>query len=87
MRQLAEVRRRGFSTAYAELETDLSAIAAPVRNHEGEVVAAIAIGIPTGRAPRALLPRLARPVVQAGSAASAALGYTHRSRAASAASG
>jgi DNA-binding IclR family transcriptional regulator len=75
-KHLAEVRARGYSTAYAELEIDLAAIAAPVRGHTGEIIAAIAIGVPISRAPRALLPRLAKQVQAAGRSASRALGYS-----------
>ena len=75
-KELGLVRARGYSTAHAELETDLTAIAAPVRNHSGEVVAAIAIGAPISRAARARLPKLAAHVMEAGRAASTALGYS-----------
>src|ERR1700691_1620675 len=38
-RVLAEVRQRGFATAVEELEAGLSAVAAPVRDAEGTVIA------------------------------------------------
>jgi IclR family transcriptional regulator, acetate operon repressor len=48
-RELEQVRRQGFATALGELETGLDAIAAPVRDRAGGVVAAIGISGPSGR--------------------------------------
>jgi len=48
---LAEVRRRGFATTVDELEAGLTAIAAPVRNAEGAVIASISASGPTVRVP------------------------------------
>lgn len=47
--ELAEVRKNGFAIAAAELEEELVAIAAPIRNSHKEVVAAIAISGPAFR--------------------------------------
>jgi IclR family acetate operon transcriptional repressor len=48
-RDLDEVRRRGYATALGELEAGLDAIAAPVRDRSGAVVAAIGISGPSHR--------------------------------------
>ncbi|MEZ5093461.1 IclR family transcriptional regulator [Nocardioides sp.] len=42
-------RRRGYATTVDELELGLSAVAAPVRDHHGDVVAALGISGPTAR--------------------------------------
>src|SRR3989442_1972743 len=43
---LAEVRHRGFATAVEEIEAGLTAVAAPVRNAEGNVIASISASGP-----------------------------------------
>lgn len=48
-RELEEIRGQGFATAREELEPGYSAIAAPLRDHLGRVVAALSIGGPTSR--------------------------------------
>lgn len=49
MERLVETRTRGFAVANEELETGLIAVAAPVRNPEGRIVAAINISGPKYR--------------------------------------
>ncbi|MEO7147248.1 MAG: IclR family transcriptional regulator [Terrimesophilobacter sp.] len=48
-RELAQVRRRAFSTCWQEGEVGLGSIAMPVRDHRGNVVAALAIVGPSER--------------------------------------
>jgi DNA-binding IclR family transcriptional regulator len=48
-RALAGVHRRGYACTIDELEDGLSAVAAPVRGADGEVVAAVGISGPTQR--------------------------------------
>jgi IclR family acetate operon transcriptional repressor len=73
--ELELVRARGYATVWAELEPDLAAVAAPVRDHRGVVVAAIAIGGPVSRCPRPQLDTLAVHVLQAGHELSEKMGY------------
>jgi DNA-binding IclR family transcriptional regulator len=47
--QLAEVREAGFARTFEELEVGLNAIAAPVRNPGGEVIAAVDVSGPAHR--------------------------------------
>jgi DNA-binding IclR family transcriptional regulator len=61
-RELDEVIKRGWASAVEELESGYVAIGAPVRNHEGRVVAAISVGGPAARFGLAKRPRLARMV-------------------------
>jgi DNA-binding IclR family transcriptional regulator len=60
--ELARVRIQGYSTAVGELEDGYSAVGAPVRDHEGQVIAAVSLGGPSVRLPqdrlKALLPML-----------------------------
>lgn len=46
---LAEVRRRGYSTDDCESNRDVRCVAAPVRDHQGAVVAAMSISVPVSR--------------------------------------
>lgn len=73
--ELAVVRRRGYSIADESLEVGLVAIAAPVYNHDGAVVAAVSIAGPKVRVTPECLPAVAARVVRAAERVSAALGY------------
>ena len=58
--QLAEIRRRGWAQTLEELEDGLNAVAAPVRQADGEVVAALSVSGPAFRMRPVDLPRLSR---------------------------
>lgn len=75
---LARVSKQGYSTAIGELEDGYVALGAPVRNHEGRVVAAISLGGPSTRFTQSRVPRLARLVKEAADRASQRLGYIGR---------
>ena len=75
---LAEVRRRGFATAVEELEAGLTAIAAPVRNAEGNVIASISASGPSFRIPAERIPALAGAVRRAAAEVSRRLGWLDR---------
>jgi DNA-binding IclR family transcriptional regulator len=75
---LAEVRRRGFATAVEEFEAGLTAIAAPVRNAEGTVIASISTSGPSFRIPAARVPALADAVRRAADEVSRRLGWIAR---------
>ena len=53
------MRRQGYATAVEELEAGLTALAAPVRNVEGVVVASISASGPSFRIPADRIPILA----------------------------
>lgn len=78
--RLDEVRAQGFAAAVEELEPGLWAVAAPVRDASGAVVAALSISGPTVRLRRGLLRRYARLLVGEGRALSALLGHDERER-------
>ena len=75
-RVLAQVRRRGYATAVEELEAGLTAVAAPVRDAEGAVVASISASGPSFRIPADRIPALAGSVRHAAAEASRRLGWT-----------
>jgi DNA-binding IclR family transcriptional regulator len=72
--ELARVRRRGYATAWGELEPDLLGLAAPVRDHTGEVIGALTISAPLSRVPRRAERGLAREVMAAAADLTAAMG-------------
>ena len=47
--ELEEVRERGYAVAVDELEVGLTAVAAPIRNAHGDVIASISVSGPTFR--------------------------------------
>jgi DNA-binding IclR family transcriptional regulator len=71
---LAEVRQRGYATAVDELEAGLTAVAAPVRNAEGRVIASISASGPSFRIPPGRITELAESVRQAAAEVSRRLG-------------
>jgi DNA-binding IclR family transcriptional regulator len=72
---LPEVRRRGYATAVDELEDGLTAVAAPVRDAEGRVIASISASGPSFRIPAERIPQLAESVRHAADAVSRRLGW------------
>ena len=74
-RDLERVRVRGYATAVDELEPGLWAVAAPVRDAGGTVVAALSISGPTVRLHEGLLDDFGRLVRDEASALSIRIGY------------
>jgi IclR family pca regulon transcriptional regulator len=71
------VRRQGYAVADEELAAGLRAVAAPVRGHTEQLVAAVNISVPGGRASRQELEnQLAAMVVETARRISGALGAT-----------
>ncbi len=74
---LALIRERGFADSNAELFPELRAVAAPVRQHDGQVVATVNISVPTYRVSQEQLTAdLGPKVIEAGRRISEALGYS-----------
>lgn len=74
------VRARGYATAVEELEPGLWAVAAPVRDASGAVVAALSVSGPTVRLRRGLLAKLGRLLLVEAAELSARLGHDERKR-------
>src|SRR3954447_3010149 len=72
--ELARIRRRGFAVALGELEPTLHAVAAPVLDARGAVIAAVELRGRAIRLPAARLPELAAAVCDAASAITLRLG-------------
>jgi IclR family transcriptional regulator, acetate operon repressor len=77
---LERVRARGYATAVDELEPGLWAVAAPVRDATGEVVAAISVSGPGVRLQKGLPDRLGRQLESEAADLSARLGHDERKR-------
>ena len=74
---LALVRRRGFADSYGEMLPELCAVAAPIRRHDGQVVAAVNISAPTHRTSyEKLIVDLGPKVLETGRQISVGLGYS-----------
>ena len=73
--ELDGVRARGYATAVDELEMGLTAVAAPVFNVEGVVVASMSVSGPTFRLPAERLPEVAGQVMAAAEQISSRLGW------------
>jgi DNA-binding IclR family transcriptional regulator len=72
-RVLAEVRRRGWAASVAQREAGVASVSAPVRDHGGEVVAAISVSGPVERLTRRPGPRFAPLLTAAATALTARL--------------
>lgn len=73
--ELARVRAQGYATAVGELEDGYSAMGAPVRDHEGQVVAAVGLGGPSARLPQERLKTLLPLLLEATEGISQRLGF------------
>lgn len=74
--ELDRVAAQGQAMVMGELEPDFVAVAAPVRNHLGQVVAAISVGGPATRLRTDARQRCSRLVKQASARVSERLGWT-----------
>jgi DNA-binding IclR family transcriptional regulator len=74
-RELEEVRTRGYAIAVDELEIGLTAVAAPIRNSNGDTIASMSVSGPTFRIDARRLPQLAHAVMRAAEDVSLRLGW------------
>lgn len=73
--ELEAVIGQGYAVTIEELELGLTAAAAPVRAHDGKVIAAISVSGPIYRLPPDRLPELAKRAVAAGAELSRRMGF------------
>jgi len=73
--ELAVVRTQGWAATVEEYEVGLNALAAPVRDHEGAVVAAVSVSGPSYRLTAQTLPQVAERVLSAAHGLSRRLGH------------
>ena len=75
-KELGKIARRGFAINNEELSNGLRSVAAPIKNHNGEVIAAVNIAVPSIRVSlKRLETVLARKVVETADKISFMLGY------------
>ncbi|WP_371917073.1 IclR family transcriptional regulator [Streptomyces sp. IMTB 2501] len=73
--ELEAVVEQGYGITIEELELGLAAVAAPVRAHDGKVIAAISVSGPVYRLNPDRLPEVAKRTVAAGAELSRRMGY------------
>jgi DNA-binding IclR family transcriptional regulator len=78
--ELDAVRTRGYAQALEELEEGLNAVAAPVRQADGRVIAALGVSGPAFRMHAVDVPRLGLLTAEAAQAVSRQLGHIDRGR-------
>ncbi len=76
--ELARVREQGHALAVDELEVGLTAVAAPVRNAHGDVVASMSVSGPTFRLGAERLDHVVQLTTAAAAEVSHRLGWGHR---------
>jgi DNA-binding IclR family transcriptional regulator len=76
LEELARVRRRGYATAFGEFEPGLNAVAAPVHDARGQVIAAVDLWGPAFRVTPGRIPELVQQTRAAAGAVSVRLGGT-----------
>lgn len=73
--ELAKVRQRGWAENVGEYSEDACAIAAPVRDRKGQVIAAVCVAVPISRWSNEIRRLIAPLVMEGGRRISAGLGY------------
>ncbi len=76
--ELDQVREQGYALAVDELEVGLTAVAAPIRNVHGDVVASMSVSGPTFRISSERVEEITGKVVEAAEEVSHRLGWGHR---------
>ena len=77
-KELAQVREQGYAVAVDELEVGLAAIAAPIHNAHGDVIASMSVSGPTFRLTEERIDEIIPPLVEAAAEVSHRLGWGHR---------
>jgi len=75
IQELKEIRKRGYGLDQREYEKDVECIAAPIRNHLGDVIAALSISGPQRKTALPQGKRFMSQVVKAASLISSKMGY------------
>ncbi len=77
-KELAQIREQGYAVAVDELEVGLAAIAAPIHNAHGDVIASMSVSGPTFRLTEERIDEIIPPLVEAAAEVSHRLGWGHR---------
>lgn len=75
LKELAEVRQKGYAVDDEEIEPGLRCVAAPIRDHSGQVVAAISVAAPVQRMTKKTVQATIPSVMASAEAISRRLGY------------
>lgn len=75
--ELVRVSELGYAWSIEEFETGLNAVAAPVRDHSGTVIAALSVSGPAYRLPDERVEEITPDVVAAGREISRRMGFWH----------
>jgi IclR family transcriptional regulator, KDG regulon repressor len=75
LEELAQIRTKGYAIDDEEIESGLRCVAAPIRDHSGQVVAAISVAAPVQRMTRKTIQATIPSVQASGEAISRRLGY------------
>ena len=75
MQELAEVREQGYAVAVDELEQGLTAVAAPIRNAHGDIIASMSVSGPSFRLREETLELALKELVTAAAEVSFRLGW------------
>ena len=76
--EVAKVREQGYAVAVDELEVGLTAVAAPIRNAHGDVIASMSVSGPTFRLDDDAVRWATQALVDAATEVSHRLGWGHR---------
>ncbi|MGX1480708.1 UNVERIFIED_CONTAM: DNA-binding IclR family transcriptional regulator [Streptomyces canus] len=74
-KNLAEARERGYAVTLEELEIGLQALAAPIRSHDGEVIAALSASGPSYRFTEERIHEIAPVLIKGADEISHRMGY------------
>jgi len=74
-KELSKVREQGFALDREENEKDVRCVAAPIRNYQGEVIAAISISSPIFRLDKNVQNSLKEALIETSEKISKRLGY------------
>jgi len=74
-KELAKVREQGFALDREENEKNVCCVAAPIRNHQGRVIAALSISSPTFRIDKKIQDNLKEALLKTSEKISQRLGY------------
>jgi DNA-binding IclR family transcriptional regulator len=78
--ELAKIRRHGYAVDNEELELGLFCIAAPIRNHLGQTIAAVSTSGPGVRVTRSKIREFIPLVIRVASEISYSLGYSEHEK-------
>jgi IclR family KDG regulon transcriptional repressor len=76
--QLDEIRARGYGVDYGEYEVGVRAVAAPIRDSAGHVVAVLSIVGPATRIVPQRIPEIAAGIIEAANDISARMGWSQK---------